>query len=106
MQMRIEREDYTIISGYDRMLNYVFMTVVKDNEMVYSNLNDTNGIGLKDFTYFEEVAREKFNLDLEHLTFVMNCISMVNNKTNDELVSIFIEHCIQEDIVHSFMQSY
>lgn len=47
----------TITMGYDRPLDYLFCTVLDEDEnVVYSNLDDDNaGIALQDVDYYHEV---------------------------------------------------
>lgn len=47
----------TVTMGYDRPLDYVFCTVIDEDEnVVYSNLDDDNaGTNLQDVDYYREV---------------------------------------------------
>lgn len=60
------RDDGLIIEcGYDRPMDYVFVQVIKDNEYLYSNLDDCeiNCFQQTDFTHFDEKLKE-FNLEV------------------------------------------
>jgi hypothetical protein len=56
-----------ILCGYDKPLNYVFMLVFdKEDELLYSNINDENidFTKITDFNYFVNIAKEKFDIDI------------------------------------------
>lgn len=76
----IKVEDFTINSGYDRRMNYSFMTVY-DNEgdIVYSNIEEPNMFDFVDFDYFENLARERFNLDLSDITLAIDLFRINSN---------------------------
>jgi hypothetical protein len=51
-----ENGDLHVRMGYDRPLNYVFCTVERDGEMIYSNLSDDGaGTEQQDVWYFNQV---------------------------------------------------
>lgn len=61
----INNDGLVIECGYDRPMDYVFVQVIKDNEYLYSNLNDSeiDCFQQTDFTHFDEKLKE-FNLEV------------------------------------------
>ena len=57
MSMHIYRhENLEVRMGYDRPLDFVFCTVFKNDETVYSNLSDENaGTDCQDVSYYRDV---------------------------------------------------
>ena len=65
-QYKFSNNGKNILCGYDTALNYVFMVIFDENEeMVYSNMNDTNICFMNhlDFDYFVQLAKEQFSIE-------------------------------------------
>lgn len=58
--------------GYDSILDYMFLSVDKEGEMVYDNLAEENPFQKKDFQFFVDVAKEKFGIDLSEFKETIN----------------------------------
>ena len=56
----VTKNGITIECGYDISMDYVFVQVIKDNEYLYSNLNDCEIESLQqiDFTHFDKKLKE------------------------------------------------
>lgn len=61
----IKDDGLVIECGYDRPMDYVFVQIIKENEYLYSNLNDCaiDCFQQTDFTYFDEKLKE-YNLEV------------------------------------------
>ncbi|MFW2235455.1 hypothetical protein ACN4FE_05450 [Aliarcobacter butzleri] len=68
--------------GYDEKLDYVFMCVYHNEELIFSNLDLENALEIKDFGIFIEIALEQFDVILhdEH----MSIIEYMNKKDNKD----------------------
>jgi hypothetical protein len=63
-----------VLCGYDRPLDYVFMCIFDENEeeLLYDNLALKNALKIKDFSFFENVAKLEFGIDLSEYTKKIN----------------------------------
>lgn len=57
---KIKSKNLIIECGYDRPMDYVFVQLIKENEYLYSNINDCeiDFTCQTDFTYFDEKLKE------------------------------------------------
>ncbi len=57
---KIKSKNLIIECGYDRPMDYVFVQLIKDDEYLYSNINDCDidFTCQTDFTYFDEKLKE------------------------------------------------
>ena len=60
------------ICGYDDVLKYVFMCVWEKDKLIYDNLELNNAFEIKDFSFFKNVAREKFGVFLDDIEIEIN----------------------------------
>lgn len=65
-------KELEFICGYDDILKYVFMNVSENGKLIYDNLNLTNAFEIKDFSFFTNVAREKFGVFLDDIEIEIN----------------------------------
>ncbi|MGE0050657.1 MAG: hypothetical protein AB7S49_03960 [Arcobacter sp.] len=65
-------KELEFICGYDDDLKYVFMSVWEENKLIYDNLNLTNALEIKDFSYFKNVARKNFGVSLDDIEIEIN----------------------------------
>jgi hypothetical protein len=99
----------TVTMGYDRPLNYVFMTISRDvpnlndenddesgdNELVYSNLSDAQaGVDCHDVNYYRQIL-QTMNLSVPESLFV--------EVTRDQHYSVgnrIVEHTLGGTSIH------
>lgn len=85
--------DVTVIVGFDRPLQYVFMMIEKNDPideydaMLYCNLSDEKSIGA-DAGYFREKLKE-FEIGIPE--------SMFDEVRNDQLNNVGNRHCLHQE---------
>ena len=60
-------EQFEVLCGYDKRLDYVFMCVYdKEQNLIYDNLALPNALEIKDFDFFRLKAKDLFGIDLKN----------------------------------------
>jgi hypothetical protein len=71
--LRDDGKPVCIRTGYDRPLDYVFMSIEIGGEIVYSDMDDPQGYGQQDIAYYRGVLRQ-FRLALPEEVFdIVRC---------------------------------
>jgi hypothetical protein len=99
--------NHLIEVGYDEQMDYIFMMIHKDDEMIYSNVEDKRVMFTehKDFTHFYKVL-EEFNLNLPWslIKKVENQRVVAENKRIHEKVGAILDE--MEDEVGYTQRNY
>ena len=81
MNIQLNRGDFIITAGFDRIMNYTFMVIQnKNGEVLYSNLGEESAFEIIDFTYFQNIAQEKFNLFLGDINFIIEHFKLISGE--------------------------
>ena len=62
-QYQFKQDEKTIICGFDKRMNYVFMTIHNQNmDTLYSNMTIENPFETKDINFFIDIAKNDFDI--------------------------------------------
>ena len=86
MNIQLKRDDFIITAGFDRIMKYTFMVIQdKKGEVLYSNLGEASAFEIMDFTFFQDIAQEKFNLFLGDINLIIEHFKLtLDNDINIE----------------------